>query len=393
MKGKYKRQRKKPLLERGNTVLPKLLFIAFAITGSTLIWIIKSYDTSMLFTILVPVTFIFIYCGLAWKTALFYIREDQIGDNAYYLGFLYTLSSLSYALWRFSEGDNTPEDIIGSFGVALWSTIVGISLRVTFAQMRQDPHDIEKDARAKIAETASQLTTELQKASVSFNTYTRNLQQSVEEAFVNTGQAVNEGLAQSIEKFSSSADNMGQKIETAFEEFSNHTQKLNDASSKTVEALEKLNQRIEQIEAPDNLINQKIEAVFSDVESSSKKMATFAQTQAGSIETIVESTQALQEGIIALNAQITSMREKSAAIGHGAENIDTLSDKISGLSRSLTTLSEGLENLTGRQDDAIQSITKHADSLEQQLERARRYTEETHESLASMTRTLTEKLT
>lgn len=393
MKGVYRKRRKKPLLDRGTGVLPKILFIAFAITGATLIWIIKGYDLSMLVTILVPVAFIFGYCGLAWKTSLFYIREDQIGDNAYYLGFLYTLSSLSYALWRFSEGDNTPEDIIGSFGVALWSTIVGISLRVTFAQMRQDPHDIEKDARARIAETASVLTSELHQASVSFNTYTRNLQQSVEEAFVKTGTAVNEGLMQSIEKFTASAESMGQQIETAFGEFSSHTKKLNEASAKTVQALEALNNRIEKIEAPDNLINQKIEAVFSNVETSGQKLAGLADIQAGAVEKIVGSSEALLNSIRALNSEIISMREQSAAIGHGAQNIDVLSEKISGLSNSLTALSEGLEKLMSRQNIAIESITRHADSLEKQLERARAYTEETHESLASMTRTLAEKLT
>ena len=48
------------------------------------------------------------------------------GDNFYYLGFIYTLASLSAALVELRTGINSTA-ILGAFGVALITTIVGIA--------------------------------------------------------------------------------------------------------------------------------------------------------------------------------------------------------------------------------------------------------------------------
>ena len=55
------------------------------------------------------------------------LRLDVAGDNMYYLGFLYTLSSLAVAI-TISEA----EQILANFGVAISSTILGIAARVAF---------------------------------------------------------------------------------------------------------------------------------------------------------------------------------------------------------------------------------------------------------------------
>lgn len=54
------------------------------------------------------------------------LRLDRLGDNFYYLGFIYTLASLSAALVELRTGINSTA-ILGAFGVALITTIVGIA--------------------------------------------------------------------------------------------------------------------------------------------------------------------------------------------------------------------------------------------------------------------------
>ena len=69
------------------------------------------------------------------------IEPEAIGDNCYYLGFLLTLSSLSATLYQLTLSGEEAElmrSIIGGFGVALISTILGILLRVIFIQLRPD---------------------------------------------------------------------------------------------------------------------------------------------------------------------------------------------------------------------------------------------------------------
>jgi len=340
-------------LRQGSGIFPQGLFVFIAILGSVLIWITKSMGIDPMLTIIVPVLSILIYCGLAWKTNLFYLREDQIGDNAYYLGFLYTLASLAYALWRFQmDKGSDPADIIGSFGVALWSTILGISLRVFFAQMRQDPQDIEKDARAKLAHTASMLSSDLYQASLTFNDYTRGLQQSVNESFL-------------------------------------HAKEISD---KTVKSLETLNQKIEKVEAPDDLINRKIDGIFSNLESTTEKLNSLAGSQTQSIENLLRATNDFSESVKSINGHISNMKGTSTTINEGTQNFQKITDLVKELQKSLGLLSEGFSELNSKQAVALKGISQHADALGKQLERSRKYTEETHESLASMTKTLAEKL-
>jgi hypothetical protein len=346
-------KKKNRRFDGGTGVVPKTLFVLMAIFGCVTIWTLKSLNVDWLITVAVPVSLIFIYCGLAWRVSLFYIREDMIGDNAYYLGFLYTLSSLAYALWRFqiNQGGD-PADIIGSFGVALWSTIVGIALRVFFSQLRQDPHDIEKEARVKIAQTASLLSSDLYQASVTFNNYTRGLQQSVDEEFM----------------------------------------KAKEVSERTITALEEVNNKIGKVEAPDSLINRKIDGIFSDLENATKRLNNLADGQTKSVESLVASSGTLVENINTLNTQVSGMQNSSAVIGAGAENIQKVGSLINTLQEDLSRLSQSFKDLHAKNAETVAGIARHAQELEGNLSKSRQYTEETHESLVSMTKTLAEKL-
>lgn len=337
----------------GSSSLPKSLFIVIAISGAVLIWFLKSIDASPAFTVSVPVSLIVLYCSLAWKSEFFYIREDQIGDNAYYLGFLFTLSSLAYALWRFQmDQGSDPTDIIGSFGVALWSTIIGIALRVFFSQMRQDSQDIDKEAREKIAQAANLLAQDLYQATHTFNSYTKALQQSVSEAYLSA----------------------------------------QEVSQKTINSLENLNKKIESTEAPSGIINRKIDAIFSDLENVTGKLSKLANQQSNSINNVLGASEKLVSGIDSVNSQIHSMKDNTNVIQMSVKNVQQVSDVLEGLKRSVSNISESVDAFNVQQLQALQNITKHAEAMDKQLERSRKYTEETHSSLASMTKTLWEKL-
>ena len=58
---------------------------------------------------------------------LFRLRDDQSGDNLYYMGFLFTLTSLAVSLYQFSAAGSA-EQIVQNFGIAIASTIAGITL-------------------------------------------------------------------------------------------------------------------------------------------------------------------------------------------------------------------------------------------------------------------------
>ncbi len=84
------------------------------------------------------------------------LRTDVAADNVYYLGFLFTLTSLAIAL----SIDNA-DAILANFGVAIISTLIGIAARVGLNQLRVDPNDIEEASRLELSEATRRVKAEL----------------------------------------------------------------------------------------------------------------------------------------------------------------------------------------------------------------------------------------
>lgn len=335
------------------SILPKSLFLVISILGALIIWFLKYNGFDAFVTIALPVALLFIYCGLAWKTTTFQMKEEQIGDNAYYLGFLFTLSSLAYALWKFqAEQGGDPADIIGSFGVALWSTIFGVALRVFFSQMQTDPNDIEREARNKISQAANRLSQDMNQANLTFNKYTRRLQQSVEESF--TG-------AQTITK-------------------------------SIMDSLSLLNQKINSTETPNQVLNQKIEELFDNLKFSTQELEDIALNQKQSIAMVMENSNILAEKLQMINKETHGLAGLSSGINESNTSIASFVGNLNTLAGACSNLSKTMQQLENRQDLAVKKIEQHADALQEQLERSREYTLDTLRALSSMTKTLKEEL-
>lgn len=148
------------------------------------------------------------------------LRTDAAADNVYYLGFLYTLTSLAVAL-SFDD----PDTILANFGVAIVSTLIGIAARVGLNQLRVDPTDIEEASRLELADATRKVRVELQETVRQLTDF-RNLslqvltegyeevQKNVENISINVLKSVEDLVEQSAEPLSE----LVQKTKAANEE-------------------------------------------------------------------------------------------------------------------------------------------------------------------------------
>lgn len=172
------------------------IFAIFFVVGSSLIAISKSWDLSLLTLIFIPIVVLILYVLTVWYVPAFKIRRDQIGDNAYYLGFLLTLVSLSVTLAQYSD-DSSGDYIVANFGVALAATVAGIFLRSMINQMRRDISDSEEDMRRSLQEAATKLRSQSYFAAESFAMMNKQINQVTRESSVDIANANNE-LAKSL---------------------------------------------------------------------------------------------------------------------------------------------------------------------------------------------------
>ena len=159
----------RPVLPPG--MISGLLFFAVVITGSGYIIISKLNDFGALAVTSVPVLIMIGYAVLL-GARLFRLRDDQAGDNLYYMGFLFTLTSLAVSLYQFSAAGSA-EQIVQNFGIAIASTIAGITLRILFNQMRRDPVEVEATARMELAEASRRVKRELESVLLEFGYFRR----------------------------------------------------------------------------------------------------------------------------------------------------------------------------------------------------------------------------
>lgn len=133
--------------------LDRFAFIATFILGVTGNIALKLIGLNPLIVVSYSAAVLVLYAVIAWMSGRVRLEPETIGDNCYYLGFLFTLSSLAFTLYQMSdatsaEGPVQIPEVISGFGVALSSTIVGVFLRVLLMQLRVD--FVAKDREVRV---------------------------------------------------------------------------------------------------------------------------------------------------------------------------------------------------------------------------------------------------
>lgn len=290
-----------------------LFFILFAI-GAASIWTLKDIGRlSELEVTAVPVSLMLLYAIISLITKRFRMREDKVGENIYYLGFLYTLTSLAYALHAYNPNGSGATAIITGFGVAIFTTIIGLAGRVLFNQMRDDPVEYEREARHSLAEASSAVRSELSDIATEMSTFKHKIVQITEEGVVDVSNIARELMAENVSRFASAAEDVIEKIQTAFSSFTDHSSRLNEIAEKNVTALQALFDRIEHIEASPDLFAAKLDPIveaFSEIATEARRRNT-AQTRDlkrmhEMIEAMLKSAELVQKSMAVSDERIES---------------------------------------------------------------------------------------
>ena len=167
------------------------------------------------------------YGGLAYQMPKVQMRIDRLGDNFYYLGFICTLASLSAALIQLREGTSV-DALLGSFGIALFTTIVGVSGRVIFVQMRGELDDVEERVRRDLLLASADLRAQLSLSLTEFETF----HTAVTQAAAHVREQSPELASNAVDRIARVAAQAARRIDEAFGAEESRAQALQDAMSK-----------------------------------------------------------------------------------------------------------------------------------------------------------------
>jgi hypothetical protein len=257
------------------------LFIGMFMAGAVAIVALKLWGVPQLLVTAPPAVLILIYAVLVSQVRYFRLREDRAGDNCYYLGFLFTLCSLVITLIQFL-GQRDTDELIGNFGIALVTTIVGIACRVLLGQFREDPLEIEQEVRAELAEAAGRFKAALDSAVVDLDTFRRANQQAVQDAMVQHRAF----FAEHAELLSGATRATMSGVAAAAEEFTGHAAAFNAQAKRVVAALAGLDAKIAAIQVPQDILTRHLAPLSEAVDQLARLMGERASLEGRSAEAI-----------------------------------------------------------------------------------------------------------
>lgn len=295
-------------------------FLVCAIVGSVGICILKWLDMPQGVVILWPVGIMVGYAIWHYKLHAYL---SLVGDNLYYLGLLYTLVSLAASLYEFSpkaEDIKSITPIITNFGIAIFSTIIGVALRVYFGLRQTDPEEIEQSARVELAEVVKELNLGIGDATHSFLQSSKEMQDNLRRGLDDTKNAIDENLKQNLSQLDTAVGSFistvqkaddrfeenQQKLQGGFEEaqsviegaadvLGKSRQKLQEGSDAMAESLNGLFTKIDKISAPEDLLEKILQPLSQQIEEVAGQIGDAGEALANRLDSIEISTDKFEQ--------------------------------------------------------------------------------------------------
>lgn len=345
------------------------LFGFFMLSGAAYIIWSKTAGIPSALLIAGPISLIVIYAAILMMARFLRLRDDQAGDNLYYLGFLYTLTSLGVSLWQFSSADSG-DKIVTNFGIAISSTIVGIAFRVLFNQLRQDPMEVERTARLELADAARAVKNELDATVFEMASFRRAAQQSFDE---------------SLHEFKQYAERI---LHTVFEGL----EKLPQRSVAPLETLSKNTQ--ETITNLSTALAERLKKSGEQLTSEEKNLVASASSMAAALKGVDENLRKMQtpEGIIEIKLQPFIRGFTKAVTEHNAKMVEHLAaegERWMRLEALVQKFEQGVSHLAERSNQIPQQFGALRQELADRIESNARAQGDTARRLEKLEQLLT----
>jgi len=290
-----------------------VVFLLFVAAGCAYIVAAKLAGIGPFYVTFVPVGTMLAYALLIYSARGLRLRDDQSGDNLYYMGFLFTLTSLGVSLYQFTAA-RAAEEIVQNFGIAIGSTIAGIGLRVIFNQMRRDPVEVERMMRLELAEAARRVRRELDSTVVEFGYHRRSAQQaaadsfnqvtekfddivgkflgSLEEITAKTVAPLEAASRRSAEAIVQAGEGIGAKLGESGRQISSASETLSERAAAVSAALDDVTAKLSAIQTPERVIELRLEPLTTSLAQAAERLAAQGGSQAAVVKDALDTANA-----------------------------------------------------------------------------------------------------
>jgi hypothetical protein len=301
---------------------------------------------------LAPLAFMGAYVLIGWKRSDKDVSDEKFADSCYYLGFIFTISSIIFSLFDLPQIGTKIQDIAVRFGAAMVSTVIGLVVRVYLVSFKQDANDALRDVEDAVIDASKRLRDQLVMAGDKLNDF----QVQVDLAAQGTVERVN----MQVERLSQDHAN---KLTTFFADLTTRNQ---DAFTRA----------LEEVTAASNRLSVSVDGyslgMRSNLESIENKVGAFsdAVTQRLAATTFPDDyfSKRMSQPLDQLNAAAGSLASQVHSVSQEVrESVTVLSAAFRKLKTKATATEESMDSvvrLTAQQQAVLDSAQGQLTTLE-----------------------------
>ena len=387
------KKRNQNFLEKINEIKPAVMFLSTFFVGLILIFISTFKFPDSGFAIfgagLLPMVLYWVYAySFNGKSNL-----SMVADGAYFLGFLFTLCSISMALYNYSEsiqGDLEIGKIIKIFGFALVTTIVGLLIKISLVHLQPAFDDVIENVNNNLMSTVGQFDAQLAASLDVFIAFQQRMDEQLqnsldrykkfeermfkmeEDAFEKTGERIDIILTQSSQKLEGFIEESGNSLSNS----------LTESSRNLSNAIDKV---AEELYIPSDLFTTKLEEPLSNMRDQIINFNTELEEVIKSQKTISSNTSKASD-IVAKLVEKMDLGDKipdlAASIDNSINEINLITDTFKDTGKKINEITESFDQVIEGQKEKLEESNQMTAQMKENLEFFKNYNKQIKNNLS-----------
>ena len=291
-----------------------------------------------------PLSVLLGYAWLGWNHIRKTEDQAQFADSVYYLGFLFTLVTLAFALIFLATSADWEQvplaQLIARFGLALGTTIVGLAIRVAWVNTLKSMHDARTNSEQALVMAADDFRLQLQASTEAFQTLNETYMEEMQKSVALSSKTYEEHAHASEQSLNASLDRVSDAIDVS-------TTAYTDAFEKKMAKLALPDEWIRRaVTAPINSISESLESVSAEL----KKVLVTQKLVAVDSDRLADNYSGIADSLEPL-ARVT-------------ETVGGLGTRFEEVSRTLTTFVQAFEVRVANTDERMVKLSETIGKLE-----------------------------
>ncbi len=304
------------------------------------------------FGFIVPLGFMMAYIMLGLKRRDRDVSDEKFADTCYYLGFIFTITSIIFSLFDLPNIGTKLQEIAVRFGAAMVSTVAGLVVRVYLVSFRKDGADAIKDAEEAVVDASQRFREHL----VIANERLRDFHSAVDTASKETVERVQAQVEQMskshADKLTDFFTDLTSRNQAAF------TESLTEVRAATMRLSKAVDGYSEGMRSNLTSIDAKVEA-FAAAVSSRLRNTTFPDDFF--VQQLAAPMEQFRHEALALSDEV---KHVSSMVGDASRILGTALRKLSDKAAATDGAMEGVLRLAGQQHAVLDAAKGQLEALE-----------------------------